>query len=111
MLSYDGRRIAYVYNYLSYRFTASNKDKEEIDRHVQRNVAAAVPYIVSVEPSPQDVDVLDKTGQLTTRRLHVFNKRFMLQKMAEILTFKAKPDLLINSLQLSRTIFLEGDDK
>lgn len=105
-----GQRSSWEWNYLFSKLGRSVTD-EQVNSAEQTNILAITPWIPGLEPTAISVDYTNLKGDTEKLTLRTFNKRYLLQAIAGSLTFSNKPDLLINSAIILRSVFSADHQK
>lgn len=108
--AFGGQRSSYLVNYVRARL-GKTITEEDVNRVEQTNTVGITPWVGDLEPARIPVRYVCQDGTEQELQLLTYNKRFLLQKIVEDLTFMGKPDLLINSANISRSVFSVDEPK
>ena len=105
-LGYGSRRWAYYYSLLTKKNTASHAT---LDKALESNRDLNSRFVSEATCRTLHTTIIAEDGTARQQDLIAGNKMLLLKTIVEGLVFKPKPDLIMNNVQIVRSVFSEED--
>lgn len=99
-------RLAYLWN--QYRSDRTHVDSVFSKMTALNKQLFDSAFLKEVQPTEVEYEVVDEQGNLSKAKIFTFQKRYLLQQLVHAMTFKKYPDLIINSLEAMRPVYIDA---